>query len=107
MRAFPQKNNQKVFYANIGREPYIVNQYVRPKGLSSFRLTKDQSENEKEFSKRKDIYNQEKELKSQYENLRNKNATLRGSMLRDPIIEAQKQRNRPSNEIRPREYTLK
>ena len=28
----------KIFYANIGREPYIINRYVRPKGLSSFKL---------------------------------------------------------------------
>ena len=62
--------NQKVFYANIGKEPYIVNSYMRSKGLSSFKLVRDQNESDVEFLKRKAIFMKEKELKSQYENMR-------------------------------------
>lgn len=64
------KNGSKIFYANIGREPYIINRYVRPKGLSSFKLSELPTESELEFKKRKDLYMLERDLKCQYEILR-------------------------------------
>ena len=52
-----EQKSEKVFYENIGgSEPYHVNRYLRPKGLTTFKLTRSPSENENEFLKRKDLY---------------------------------------------------
>ena len=78
------KINSQIFYGYIGKEPYRINSYVRPKGLASFKLVQNPTEKEMDFAKRKESYLQEKEIECQYENLRNQQAALRGSMIRDP-----------------------
>ena len=44
------------FYKNIQQEPYIINKYVRPKGLPVHKFEAIKSEQEIEFQKRKLIY---------------------------------------------------
>ena len=51
-----QQENSKIFYANIGREPYMVNRYMRPKGLTSYKVIPDTNDADLEFLKRKQMH---------------------------------------------------
>ena len=44
--------NSRIFYSNIGNEPYRINQYVRPKGLATFKLVQNPREKDADFTKR-------------------------------------------------------
>ena len=67
----PGANFKSIFYQNIGKEPYIINKYVRPKGLSSFRMVPNRSEAELEYAKRMKLFKLEQDLRGQYEILSN------------------------------------
>ena len=106
-----KRENQRIFYANIGQEPLIVNKYVRPHGLASFKLAHTQSQAEIEYNKRKELFALERDLKKQYEILRSQNAQIRGSMLKDPASinpggSVRHIKRKATVEMRPREFTL-
>lgn len=82
-RREPTPSNSRVFYGNVGREPYRVNHYVRPKGLSTFKLVKNPTEKEVDFERRKIVYYQEQDIIRQQGKLKSQFAAMRGSMLRD------------------------
>ena len=44
----------------------MVNRYMRPKGLSSYKLARDASESELDFQRRRDMHQYEKDKKSQF-----------------------------------------
>lgn len=79
-----QQENSRIFYANIGREPYMINSYMRPKGLTSYKLQQDTTESDKDFQMRKFMYQSEKDRKCQLMIERNQRGAIRGSMLKDP-----------------------
>ena len=82
-----EKNKQQ-FYENIGQEPYIISKYLRPKGLTSQKLVKETTEDEQAYLQRKAVYRLEQDLKMQHDIVKNKNAALRGSMLKDEFSQA-------------------
>ena len=60
-----RQQTEQVFFKKLGQKPYIINKYVRPKALSTFKLEPSQSESEFTFAKRQQLYMMEKEIKGQ------------------------------------------
>lgn len=71
------------FYKNIQQEPYIINKYVRPKGLPVHKYEAIKSEQEIEFQKRKLIYLLEEQDRVRNEQIKNQYGVLRGAMIRE------------------------
>ena len=92
-----QRLAEKRFYDKIGEEPYIVSKYCRPNGLTSQKLSKQQDEDEIEFGRKKALFKLEQDIKMQNEIIKNRNAVLRGSMLKEENYTLNQRRHRQSS----------
>ena len=71
------------YYKNIKQEPYIVNKYIRPKGLPVHKYEAIKRDEEVEYEKRKLAYLIEEQERVRNEQIKNQYGVLRGAMIRE------------------------